>query len=392
MTPAEVRALVPAARRRTYLDAAASSPLPTPVADAVREHLREVEEEGDDGFPIWIAERERLRARLARFIGATAREVAILGSTSAGFSVVAAMLAHRGVREVVTLEGEFPSTAVPMLARGMTVRAARRRPDGSFTVDDVAAAMTKDTGAVALSVVQFASGFRIDLEGVSRLCKDRKVALCLNASQALGQVPVDVGALGADFLCAACHKWMMAGYGMAAFFARAEWLDACPLPIAGWTSVEPEVLWQTLGGAATEETPAALVARGARLRKDAAALEGGGGTWSLYPALDAALELHEAVGVDRTRAHVLELQRALRAGLRARGFAPNAPDDPERTSGICVIPVAGDPAAAVRALSDERVVVTPRGGGVRLSTHVYNDASDVDAALAAIDRAKVRPA
>jgi selenocysteine lyase/cysteine desulfurase len=209
-------------------------------------------------------------------------------------------------------------------------------------------------------------------------------------------VPVDVAAIGADFLCGACHKWMMAGYGLAAFFARADWLESCPPPQAGWTSVEPDALWDTLGGARVEETPHALVAHGAdhgaRLRRDAAALEAGGGAWSLYPALDAALDLHEAVDVGVTRTHVLALQRALREGLRARGFRPNAPDAPELGSGICVFPVEGDPARAVRALAEERIVVTARGGGVRVSTHVFNDASDVDAALGAVDRLGVRPA
>jgi selenocysteine lyase/cysteine desulfurase len=61
-------------------------------------------------------------------------------------------------------------------------------------------------------------------------------------------------------------------------------------------------------------------------------------------------------------------------------------------SGICVIPVEGDPNVAVRALlNDEHVMVTARGGGVRLSTHYFNTEEDIVALISAIERIGIRP-
>ncbi len=70
---------------------------------------------------------------------------------------------------------------------------------------------------------------------------------------------------------------------------------------------------------------------------------------------------------------------------RSRGFVPNAPDDVTHLSGICTVGVEGDSKEAVRALLKAGVVTTSRGGGVRISTHVFNDEEDLDKLFHAID-------
>ncbi|MBL8920269.1 MAG: aminotransferase class V-fold PLP-dependent enzyme [Myxococcaceae bacterium] len=391
MTPADVRALFPALQEYVWLNAAASSPLCTPVAQAMRGHVEECERHGDLGFPKWLAQKETVRARLAAFVGASPPEVAFTPSTSFGFHVIAQCLKARGVTEVLTLEHEFPSTTVPLLYDGLTVRGVRRRPDGSYPLEDLEAALRPTTGAVVASLVQFNSGFRVDVEGLAKLCRDRKLPLALNGAQALGHVPIDVHALGASFLSMTSHKWLGAGYGTGMLVVAEPWLDA--LPMAGWLSVKAESLWQAFPETTRTDDAQGFVARGTRVRREASALEGGGGLWLNCHALEAALDLHERVGVAKTLAHVQGLQRALRDGLRRRGFTPNAPDAPERSSGICVVPVQGPPEDVVRALiKARRVVTTPRGGGVRISTHVFNTGEDVEQLLQAFDAVGVKPA
>jgi selenocysteine lyase/cysteine desulfurase len=129
------------------------------------------------------------------------------------------------------------------------------------------------------------------------------------------------------------------------------------------------------------------LAEGATTRREAMALEAGGPAWTSLYSFGAGLELIERAGVDAIHAHNLSLQRLLRAGLEQRGFTPNAP----LCSGICVVRVQGDALAAVRALLQHDVTTTPRGGGVRLATHAFNDESDVERALGAIDRVGLKP-
>src|SRR6478736_632801 len=99
-----MRELFPACQRFAYLNAAASSPLATPVAEAAIPQLRTSVAEGDIHFPRWLEVKESLRARFARFIGAKPGQVAFLPSTSMGFSAVAELFWRKGIREVLTLD------------------------------------------------------------------------------------------------------------------------------------------------------------------------------------------------------------------------------------------------------------------------------------------------
>lgn len=350
-------------------------------------------ERGDARYPVWAQLKTDVHARFARLLNATPAEVAFTPSTSFGFHVIAQLLKARGVEEVVTLEHEFPSTTLPLLYDGLRLRAVKARADGTYALEDLAAAMTPRTGAIAVSAVQYASGFRIDLNAVSALCRSRGLAFIINAAQGLGHVPLDVRALQADFVAGTSHKWLMAGFGTGSLFIAKKWLDEYPLPFGGWLSVQPEEQFQPwVHAVRSEESAVAFTAKGTRFRREASALEAGAGAWVGLYAMDAALALHEAVGVANTLQHNIALQLKLRARLRSLGFTPNIPDDPAILSGICVVPVQGSPLDVVRALLREaNVATTPRGGGVRISTHVFNDEGDVERLFAAISRLGIKP-
>jgi selenocysteine lyase/cysteine desulfurase len=394
MTPAQLRELFPATRSACYLNAAAASPISLPVEKAISGFYREAVESGDVHFPEWLRQREAAREALARFIGAQPHDVAFTPSTSYGVHVLGRLLLARGIGEVVTLEGEFPSTTLPLLNLGLTLRVVKARADGSYALEDLEAAVGPRTGALIASAVQYASGFRLDLEGVSRICKARNLRFAVNAAQALGQIPLRVDRVGADFLCATSHKWLFGGYGVGIFYARREMLEGVELPMGSWLSVENPMAMDNLVGAEVtgrESQRPFFEAKGTRFRREATALEIGAGPIGLILGLGAGLALHEQVGLEETERHNGGLQTLLRSGLRRRGFVPNAPDDPAIGSGICVIPVEGDPSSVVRELGKSGVVLTPRGGGVRISTHVYNVEEDVEKLLWAIDEVGVKP-
>lgn len=391
IAPRDVRALFPACQRHTYLNAAASSPVATPVAQAIEAFVRDTVENGDTAYPQWLALKEKLRGRVARFLGAETNTVAFVPSTSMGFSVIGALLKAKGITEVLTLEGEFPSTTLPLLHRGLTLKVVKRAADGSYPLEAIEAALTPATGAIALSAVQYASGYRVDLSQLAALCQLKGLKLAINAAQALGQVPLNVAKLGCDFLCAPSHKWMMGGYGVGLFYARKEWHDPALWPFAGWLSVPDEELFRPFTGAVRFDDETGFLARGARFKADPSALEAGSPPWPCLFALDAAMGIHEGVGIEASRAQIVKLQSKLRPDLRSRGFEPNAPDDAPHTSGICTVGVQGDPNAAVRALMKAGVVTTARGGGVRISTHVFNEEEDLEKLYRALDVAGVKP-
>lgn len=396
LTPAEVRALFPAAQRVCYLNGAASSPIALPVETAINEHYREASTFGDVGFEGWLARRLSIRDRFARFIGAGTDEVAFVGSTSLGFHFVGQYLLQRGVKEVVTLEGEFPSTTLPLLHLGLRLRVVKARSDGSYANEDIEAAVRgggrNPVGALAISAVQYASGFRADLTTLGALCRAEGLVFAVNGAQALGQIPIDVAASGIDFLCGTSHKWLMGGFGVGVFYARSAVVQQGALPMASWLSVANPMSMDNLAGATLRDVEGQpwFSAEGARFLNQTPSLEVGTSAFGLVFGFGAALALHEGVGITTTEAHNRALQSQLRAGLRQRGFSPNAPDD--RIAGICVFPVEGDAHAAVGALAKAGVVVTPRGVGIRASTHIFNNGDDVERFLWAVDEVGLRPA
>lgn len=394
LTPAEVRPLFPATGKVSYLNAAAASPIALPVEQAITGHYREALENGDTGFEAWLARRDRIREGFARFIGAEENEVAFVGSTSIGFHFVARFLIERGVHEVLTLEGEFPSTTLPLLNQGLRLRVVRARPDGTYALEDIEAAISRRTGAIAASAVQYSSGYRLDLSAVGKLCRANDLLFAVNGAQALGQIPLDVGELGIDFLCGTSHKWMMGGYGVGLFFARSRVMSGSTLPAAGWLSVDNPMGMNNVFGAEITDKPNKpyFEAEGAKFRQDVSALEVGNSAFGLVFGFGAALELHEQLGIENTERHIASLQAILRKGLRSRGFVPNLPDDPAIGSGICVFPVQGDVHDACRQLSHQGVIVTPRGGGLRASTHVFNNEEDVERFFFVVDKLGLKPA
>lgn len=395
MTPAQVRALFPATQRASYLNAAAASPIATTVNRAIVDHYREGMEWGDVDFEAWLKRKDEIRVRFGKLIGARAEDVAFLGSTSLGFDVVARMLLGQGVREVVTLAGEFPSTTLPLMNRGLRLRIVKPRGDGAYSLEDIDAAIGPKSGALVASAVQYSSGFRLDLKGAKKLCRARGMFLAVNAAQALGQVPIDVTAGGIDFLCATSHKWMMGGYGVGVFYARrALFGREGAMPLASWLSVRNPMAMDNLAGAQVRKRRGYLETGGRppRFRRSGSALEIGSAAFGPIFGFGEALAILEGVGLLGIQKHNARLQVMLREGLRQRGFVPNAPDDPRVSSGICVVPVRGDAEAAVRELGRKGVVVTPRGGGVRISTHIFNTEEDLEQLFWALDKMALQAA
>lgn len=380
LTPNEFRKHFPATGKRAYLNAAASSPLPTPARNAMVAFAEEVEAQGDAGFSKWLAGMDSVRAGLAHELNAKASDIAFTPSTSMGVFAAGALWKARGIDEVLAFSCEFPSTTVPLLKQGLAVKAVQPRADGSLHVADLDAACTPRTKAVAVSVVQFASGYRIDLVGLRDFCRSRGLSLLLNAAQALGQTVVDVEATGADFVCAPSHKWLCGGYGQGVMFVRALWRQetAWP-PWAGWLSLQ-----NALDMKAFPRTPLAML-------DSAAALEAGCPAFGQLATFGASISLLAQLPREEGARHIRGLQTTLRTALRRRGFSPNCPDDDATLSGICVVPVDGKPEAAVAALYGRGVLTSARGGGVRISTHAYNDESDLTRLLTAWDDLGLKP-
>jgi selenocysteine lyase/cysteine desulfurase len=240
--------------------------------------------------------------------------------------------------------------------------------DGCIEIDDLRAAIDSHTRLLSLSFVEFATGFRNDLDAVAALCRERGVLFFVDAIQGLGVLPLDVGRTPVDFLAADGHKWLLGPEGAGLFFARRDRIDLLHPVGVGWNSVVGALDFSTLDF---------------RLKPHAGRWESGTLNVGGILALGASLELLQAAGIEAVAARVLELTDHLCEGAARAGLRVFSSRRPAERSGIVSLTVpGGDPAALVRRCRADGVVVNHRASRLRVSPHAYNTTEEIDHLLA----------
>src|SRR5882762_6102924 len=158
-----IRRKFPVTNHLAYLNSAAAGPVSRASQAAAAGYYEKMMLDGDVHWNRWLADREAIREKIARFINAEPEEIALTTNTSSGMNVIVDALEDRG--EVISSELEFPVTTLPWMHRRIPVHLLAS-VDGEVRIEDVHAAMTDKTGIIALSHVQFSNGFRIEPESL----------------------------------------------------------------------------------------------------------------------------------------------------------------------------------------------------------------------------------
>ena len=361
----------PALARAPYLNAASMAPLPERARLATEAYNRRRSDphamRGEDFDPLLA----RCRRAAARLIGAGEDEIALLPNTSFGINLAALSLPLERGRRVVLSDREFPANVYPWMGlerlRGARLDVlpadARGNPDEARMLEEVARG---DVGILAVSAVQFTSGWVADLEALGRACRRHGTWLVVDGIQALGQLPIDVRACGIDVLATGGHKWLCGPFGTGFTYVRREIVERMEPHLVGWTSMRASAdLERVL------DYEYAWV-EGARRFEVATQ------PWQDYAALAESLELLLEADPARIREHVLALLGPLAEWLAERGVEVASDLTPARRSGIFSFRPA-DPAQVNRALARAGIGCVVREGAVRLSPHLYNQPEDVDA-------------
>ena len=371
MTPAEFRARFPILGRRVYVNSCSQGALSVDVEQAVAAYLDSWHADGSP-WEMWVDQVDRLRARFAAAIGADADEIAVMPSASAGINAVASALDFSGPRShVVMAPFEFPTMAQIWLAqerRGATIRWARATGD-ELPLESYAAVIDDRTLIVPATHVCFRNGHKTDIAGLTRLAHERGAYVFLDDYQRTGSGPIDVRALGVDFMVTGCLKYLIAASGIAFLYVRRDLIGRFEPTVTGWFGrVNPfafridEIDWPPAAARFETGTPPVPNA---------------------YASL-AALELLARVGYDAIGAQVGRLTARYHGAIRDAGFAVRTPVDPVRRGPLVVVESLDGPALVAR-LAARGIVASCRGNGLRVSFHAYNDESDVDAVIRALD-------
>jgi selenocysteine lyase/cysteine desulfurase len=363
---------MPVAQRWAYLDHAAVSPLPGPTADRLAAWTQEAAASGDVHWLDWAREVEALRTLVAGLIGAAAEEIALVSNTTHGVNLVAEGYPWQPGDNVVIPADEFPTNQYPWLNLGARGVETRRVPtdDGRLDLNRLAAACDARTRVVSASWVSYSSGWRNELTQLAQVAHEHGALLFLDAIQGLGVFPIDVRAMGVDFLAADGHKWMLGPEGAGVFFCRREHLARLRPVGVGWSSV----------AGAADFNRIELV-----FKDTASRYEGGSQNMVGLLALKTSLELLAGFGFPAIAQRVVALTDLACRRLVEAGAVVRTPRDPGHESGIVSFELPDrDPLAVRRHCLAQGVVLSCRAGRLRLAAHAYNNEDDIERLVAGL--------
>lgn len=356
----------PVTERLTYLNHAAVAPLCRAASDAMRNLAQDALEFGSFHYLDWMECYEGLRKSTAALIHAEPSEIAIVKNTSEGVATIALGLDWKPGDVVIAFKEEFPANYFPWLQlekKGVVIRWLSIYDD----LDQIDAA-AQGARLLAISFVNYLSGYRVDVEGIGGICERHGVFYFVDAIQGLGVFPLDVRKCKIHALAADAHKWMLGPEGCGVLYVQQDKQDEIFPVEFGWTNVAKYNDYSS---------------RDMALRTDAGRYECGTlntiGCFGVRAAVDLLLE----VGVERMAPAVQNLADRVWAGVRELGCETLGIRTPETGAGIVSFKHPDvDSLLIVRKLKDKGFTMAPRQGWVRVAPHFYISPDDIARLLA----------
>ncbi|KTG26655.1 aminotransferase class V-fold PLP-dependent enzyme [Haloferax profundi] len=368
MTPAELRASIPALDETVYLNTGAHGPSPKRVVDRATQFLEyhEYVSPSEDGpYPTAFDAYEEVREDVAAFVGAETEEITLTQSTTDGINRLATTLDWEPGDVVVRTDLEHPAGILPwrrLKQEGVEVRVVESE-DGRLDMDQYTEAV-QGADLVCFSAVTWNYGTRLPVRELADIAREAGALSLVDAVQAIGQFPVDVHEWGADVVAAAGHKWLLGPWGAGYLYVRRELAESLEPHAVGYRGVKEP----------TSDTM--------EFEPGAKRFEIGTTNPAPHVALREAMDLNREIGFDRIERQISALTAQFVDAVPEGRLV--SPPDPE--TGLVSFTVDDSELAVERLAADGVVVRTiPEPDAVRASFHAFNDESDVEALLAGLN-------
>lgn len=383
------RAETPAvAHGRIHLNNAGASLMPRPVVEAVRHHIdREVQLGGYEAADAAAEQVAQAYRDVASVIGARAHNIAVVENSTVAFAQALSAFDFTPGDVILTSSNDYISNQLAYLSlarrTGVTVERAADLSEGGVDPDAVRAAIARRRPTlVAITWVPTSSGLVQPVAEIGRICREADVPYLVDACQAVGQLEIDVHAIGCDFLAATARKFLRGPRGVGFLYVADRMLEQQRAPLyidmrgAEWTAPDD---YRLADGATRFENwefaYALLLGMGAAARY---ALEVGIAEGGAVAAELAAYARNRLAELPRVR--VLDQGAQLCAIVTAEIGAADAPD---------VVRRLREQAINTSAIVREHAVIDFAGkraaSALRISPHYYNTEREIEIAVGAIE-------
>jgi selenocysteine lyase/cysteine desulfurase len=239
--PAFISKMWPTLKDMTYLNNASTGIPPITTINAMKEYLDNRFRASGGKFKETLENIKAIRMNLAKLLGGDYSQYALVPSTSSGVNSFAHSIEYPEGSNVVLCDLEFPANYIPWQnvkkLYGPELRVVEST-GGGVPIERFAEAIDENTRVVAISQIQFGSGFRVDLNALGKIAHKNGAYLSVDIIQAAGCFETDLAKLNVDFATGQAAKWMLGPIGAGYIYVGKSIMDKIHPRFLGWWGVE----------------------------------------------------------------------------------------------------------------------------------------------------------
>ncbi len=352
-----------------FLNCAYISPLPKASMAAGEQGVRRKGRPWTIAPADFFTASEAVRALFAGLINASADDIAFAPAVSYGMAQAAHNIRLSGSQTVITLAEQFPSNVYPWMdlaeRTGAKFISVARPADDDWTAA-LLSRINASTGLVAVPNCHWTDGGLVDLVAVGEACRRVGAALCVDATQSVGAMPLDVKRIDPDFVAVASYKWLLGPYSLGFLYVAPRRQGGRPIE-HNWIARRDSENFAGLVNYVTE------FQHGAR-RFDV----GERSNFALMPAAEASLRLIAEWTVPRIFETLRLRTQAIAERARAEFGIESVPADRRAGHYLGLRFRGGVPADLPARLAASNVFVSVRGQAMRVTPHLWTTDADVE--------------
>ena len=356
---------------KVYFGHASTAPLSTYVVDRLKDYIHVRSETKIDDFTAVLKSIENVKEGLAEMINSTPDRIAFTDNTNNGINMLAQSVVWKQNDRVILNDIEFPANVYPFMNMkhlGVRIDFVKSH-NGIVSAEDIINAITPDTKLISVSQVQFLTGYRIDLELLGKVCKEKGIIFSVDAIQGLGAVRLDVQKSNIDFISCGTQKWLLGLQGLAFIYLSQKLQESMHPSQPGWLSVEDA--WNLLDYKLD-------------IKKTADAFQPGTMNYPAIHVMDASLKLFKEFCLDEIEERIINNSVYFISRLKEIGIIPYLADvDRKYLSGIVSF-VHPSSEKIFHELLHRNIVSSLRDNVIRFAHHFYNTEEDIDKVISAL--------
>lgn len=362
-----------------YFNHASTGPITTKVKERIEAFVKEQSEEKIDDYYEFKEVAEETKLLIGEMINCTSDRIAFLDNTTNGIIWLVQGIDWKAGDRIILNDVEFPANVYPFLKlkeKGIEVDFIKSK-NGLVTAEEVIEAINPETKLISISFVQFLSGYRVDLEKIGEVCRERGIIFSVDSIQGLGAVKLDVEKCNIDFLANGTQKWLLGLQGLAFIYVRKELQEEMKSAPIGWLAVKDA--WKLLDFNLTAKDTAERFQPGTL------------NNLGIY-AFNSSMKFFEEFGFDEIEKQVLRNSRYFMNELAKIGFESPLYSLPDKyLSGIVSFSrwyvqstsYGGSPESEMAErifdhLSRKKIICSLREGYIRFAPHFYNTEREIN--------------